>query len=47
VKIPSEEADGFTAEMARGFIEDQDWCFVGGSYYDQGRHIHERPIRVV
>ena len=46
VKISAEDADGFSADMARSFIEDQDWCFVGGSYYDQGEHIAKRPIRV-
>jgi hypothetical protein len=46
VKISAEDADGFTADMARSFIKDQDWCFVGGSYYDQGRHIVKRPIWV-
>lgn len=46
LKISAEDADGLSADMARSFIEDQDWCFVGGSYYDQGEHIVKRPIRV-
>jgi hypothetical protein len=46
VKISAEDTDGFSADMARSFIEDQDWCFVGGSYYDQGVRIAKRPIWV-
>lgn len=46
VKMSAKDADGFSAAMARSYIEDQDWCFVGGSYYDGAIRIAERPIRV-
>ena len=46
VKISAKDAEGFSADNAKRFIEDQDWCIAGGSYYDQGRHIQTRPIAV-
>ncbi|MDH3647023.1 MAG: hypothetical protein OER80_09640 [Gammaproteobacteria bacterium] len=46
VKIAAKDLDGFSADMAKSYIEDQEWCLVGGSYYDQGTQRIEGPIRV-
>ena len=46
VKIAAKDLDGFSADMAKSYIEDQKWCLVGGSYYDQGTRRMEGPIRV-
>jgi len=47
VRISQNDLENFTVEMAKSYIENQDWCFVGGSFYDQGIHKKERPITVV
>lgn len=39
-------AAGITAEEVRPFIESQEWCYVGGSYYEQGIHKVYLPITV-
>jgi hypothetical protein len=44
--IPAPLAAGITVETARPYIESLEWCYVGGSYYDQGIHKVYVPIHV-
>jgi hypothetical protein len=44
--IAAKDLDGLSADMAKSYIEDQEWCLIGGSYYDQGTQRLEGPIRV-
>jgi hypothetical protein len=46
VKIAAKDLDGFSADMAKSYIEDRKWCLVGGSFYDQGTQRIEGPIRI-
>jgi len=44
--ISAQAAAAISAEEARRFIESLEWCYVGGSYYEQDIHKVYAPITV-
>ncbi len=44
--ISSPLAVSLSVEEVKRFIESQEWCYVGGSYYEQGIHKVFHPITV-
>ena len=45
-KVDPEEVSSLTIENVKFFIERQDECFAGGSYYKKGIHKKNKPIWV-
>ncbi len=46
VVLTLEQKQGISAATSRGFIEQQAWCFIGGSYYGSSGNRSEAPIRI-
>jgi len=46
IQISSKDTEELTPSSARRIIEAQQWCFVGGSFYDQEPHKKYSPISV-
>lgn len=45
--ISKTDSSALTANNAKAYIEQQEWCFVGGSFYDGKIKIKTRPIVVI
>ncbi len=46
VPLPPEQSDRLSANAARQFLEQQPWCFVGGSFFESTGHEVLGPIKV-
>lgn len=45
-QISNEDNLALTAGNAKEYVERQEWCFVGGSFYEVGIHKIMKPIKV-
>jgi hypothetical protein len=45
--ISLEEAEKFDLDSARKYVEAQQWCFIGGSFYDGIITKQEAPVTVM
>jgi len=45
-RVSEFEASSISANNVKSYIEQQPWCLVGGSFYDQGAHKISAPIKI-